>query len=73
MLVLLLRPQSHPGEGAVVLEHKGYGEDLSSGLEKLRKQAGDSLVHPNRREKVLQAIRRAVSAVSGEKERGELK
>ena len=60
-------PVSDLGEGAVVPEHKGYGEDLASGLEKLRKQAEVSLVQPNTREKVLQAIRKAVSAVSGEK------
>ena len=53
-------------------EHKGYGEDLTSGLEKLRKKAEVSLVQPNTRE-ILQAIRKAASAVSGGKVRGELK
>ena len=31
-------PASDPGEGLVVPEHKGYGEDLPSGFEKLKKQ-----------------------------------
>ena len=44
---------SDPGEGVVVLEHKGYGEDLTSGLVKLRKQVEDALVQPDTRDKAL--------------------
>ena len=49
----------------MVPEHKGYGEDLASGLEKLKKQVKEALVQPNTRENFFKLF--------GEKDCGELK
>ena len=63
-----------PGEGEYVPEHLAYSQDqLKSEIEVMKAKIARGIAEPNIREKVLEGLRKASSAIGREVGKGELK